>query len=228
VPERYIPAAGRRGLTALYDPIIAMTMREETFRSRLVEQVTGGDGRPLDVVDVGAGTGTLALALARRGAKVIAVDGEAGVLQRARRKAQGEDVRFMEALADRLPVEDQGADRVVMSLLLHHLSDEGKDAALAEARRVLRPGGRLHVADWGRPPDPVTRAAFFVLQAVDGFATTREHAAGLLPDRIRRAGFARVSVHDRLRTAWGSLELLSAIVDHSGTERDTHESASHG
>ena len=54
------------------------------------------------------------------------------------------------------------------------------------------------------------RAAFFTLQLIDGFAGTADHAAGRLPAFIEGAGFGEVELHDRLRTAWGSLELLSA------------------
>lgn len=61
-----------------------------------------------------------------------------------------------------------------------------------------------------RPHDPVKRAAFLALQALDGFANTHDHAAGRLPDVIRAAGFQSVMTHARLWTAWGSLELLSA------------------
>jgi SAM-dependent methyltransferase len=210
--ERYVPAAGRRAFTALYDPVLALTMREGTFRERLLDQVLAGD--PSLVVDVGAGTGTFAIAAAARGVRVVAVDGDPDVLQRAARKPGAERVRFEEGLADGLPLDDATADRVVMSLLLHHLEPQAKDRALAEARRVLRPGGRLHLADWGRPRDPVIAAGFFALRLVDGFSTTADHAAGRLPARIEAAGFADVAVHDRLRTPWGSLELLSAVPAH--------------
>jgi ubiquinone/menaquinone biosynthesis C-methylase UbiE len=60
-------------------------------------------------------------------------------------------------LAGALELEDGGADAVVMSLLLHHLEPHAKHRALSDGRRVLRPAGRLHVADWGRPHDPVKR-----------------------------------------------------------------------
>ncbi len=97
-----------------------------------------------------------------------------------------------------------------MSLLLHHLEPTGKRAALAEAARVLKPAGRLHIADWGRPPDPVMRAAFFALQLLDGFAGTQPHARGELPCFVTQAGFVDVETRTRLRTFWGLLELLGA------------------
>ncbi len=94
--------------------------------------------------------------------------------------------------------------------MLHHLDWGAKQRALAEMARVLRPGGRLHVADWGRPATPLLRASFFVLQILDGFAVTRDHAAGRIPELVRGSGFSDVHVYRRLRTAWGTLELLEA------------------
>jgi ubiquinone/menaquinone biosynthesis C-methylase UbiE len=99
-----------------------------------------------------------------------------------------------------------------MSLVLHHLDRDGKAAALREARRVLRDGGTLHVADWGPAQDPLMRAAFGVLQLVDGFATTRDHAAGRLPAFIKAAGFAPAQPYCTLRTAFGSLELRAHAI----------------
>ena len=76
---------------------------------------------------------------------------------------------------------------------------------------MLRPGGRLHIADWGRPATPLLRASFFVLQILDGFDGTRDHAAGRIPELVRATGFADVRVYGRLRTVWGTLELLEAL-----------------
>jgi SAM-dependent methyltransferase len=119
-------------------------------------------------------------------------------------------VDWRNGLAGELDLANAAADAVVMSLLLHHLEPQAKRAALEDARRILRPDGTLHVADWGRPHDPFMRAAFGVLQAIDGISNTRDHAAGRLPAIIGDAGFADVSTYARLRTAWGSLELLAA------------------
>ena len=210
MPERYVPAAGRAGLTRLYDPVMALTMREGTWRPALLEAVSADLPDGGTVIDVGAGTGTFVAALvrARSDARVVGVDGDEEALAIGRAKAPG--ASFARGLADALPIGDGGADVVTMSLLLHHLGTEAKGAALREAHRALRPGGALHVADWGRPSDPLMRTAFLGLQLLDGFPNTRDHAAGRLAELIERAGFAPVRTSHRLRTGFGTLELLSA------------------
>jgi ubiquinone/menaquinone biosynthesis C-methylase UbiE len=209
---RYVPAAGRAALTRLYDPVMAATMRERTFRGRLRGQVLRELPERGTVVDVGCGTGTFAITLtaACPDATIIAIDGDSTVLAAAAAKPGADAVRWERGLAGELPLAPASADAVVMSLLLHHLAADAKRAALADAAQVLRPGGSLHIADWGRPRDPLMRAAFGALQLIDGIPNTRDHAAGRLPAFIADAGFGDVATHDRLRTTWGSLELLSA------------------
>lgn len=240
----YLRAAGRAPL-ALYDPVVALAMRERTFRSRLARQVLAGwagDGRRsgVEIAEVGCGTGSLALALAAMpgAAAVIALDGDPDALARARGKeakragggwrsgagagAGGSGsagaggaggavaIDWREGMAQALPLADESCDRVVMSLLLHHLSPADQRVALREAARVLRPGGRVHVADWGPPRDPLMRLAFRGLQAIDGVETTAPLGRGELPAMLDAAGFGAQRLHDRLRTGAGLLELRSA------------------
>jgi ubiquinone/menaquinone biosynthesis C-methylase UbiE len=209
--ERYVPA-GRRWLTGLYDPVMALTMRERAFRSALVESALAA--APGLVLDLGCGTGTLAAALleADPALRVVGVDGDQQVLARARAKTApfADRVELRRALADQLPLDAGSIDVAIASLLPHHLAPAAKLAALREARRVLGRNGVLLIADWGRPQDPLMRAAFFALQLVDGFENTREHAAGELPELVARAGFGAVTVPRRWRTGWGSLELIAA------------------
>jgi SAM-dependent methyltransferase len=209
---RFVPAAGIRALTRHYDRLIALTMRERLFRGKLLDQVVEGLPAGARIVDIGTGTGTFAIALAARapGAEVTGVDLDPEALDLARAKEGAAAVTWELGEAAHLPLDEGSCDRAVMSLVLHHLDPAGKRAALAEARRVLRPGGRLHIADWGPAQDPLMRATFFALQLVDGFDGTRDHAAGRLPGYVEGAGFAELERRGRLRTAWGSLELLSA------------------
>ncbi len=75
---------------------------------------------------------------------------------------------------------------------------------------MLRPGGRIHVADWGPPRDPLMRLAFRGLQLLDGVENTAPLGNGELPGMLTAAGFADQRLHDRLRTLGGPLELRSA------------------
>jgi ubiquinone/menaquinone biosynthesis C-methylase UbiE len=201
-------------LTPLYDAINAVAMRQGQWRPRLVERAFSG-AAPTRILDLGCGTGAMALALARAspGTSVIGVDGDPDVLERARAKAHSEgiELELHEALADRLPIPDASVDCVVSTLVFHHLLPSVKRAALAEARRVLMPGGRLLICDIGRANDPVMRVAFFAVQLLDGFPNTRAHARGELPEIVSQAGFSSVNVFGRYRTGAGTLDLIEAL-----------------
>jgi SAM-dependent methyltransferase len=95
----------------------------------------GATGRRL--VDIGGGTGNYALALEHQGWKTVVVDRSPEMLARAAAKG----LEVVEADAQRLPFEDESFDAALMISMLHHVEDRG--AALAEARRILRRGGRL-------------------------------------------------------------------------------------
>jgi ubiquinone/menaquinone biosynthesis C-methylase UbiE len=205
---RYVPALGLRSLTRFYDPVVAATTRERTFKARLLEQL---DPRPAQhVLDLACGTGTLARAIAEREprADVVGVDGDPEMLARARAKAPG--LRFDEAMAQDLPYGDASFDAVVTSLFLHHLTRDAKLAALGEVARILRPGGRLHVADWGRPSDPLMALAFTGIRLLDGFEPTRDNVRGDLPAIIESAGLTDARERGRLRTMFGTLAFYSA------------------
>lgn len=97
-------------------------------------------------VDLGCGTGEWSERLAAVVARVIAVDRERSMLHAARQRLAGlAHVRFIEAPLDALPIADATADIAICSLVLHHI--ENPAGAMAEALRILRPGGRLLVMD---------------------------------------------------------------------------------
>jgi ubiquinone/menaquinone biosynthesis C-methylase UbiE len=128
--------------------------REGALRNRIVElaQLTPGDS----VLDIGCGTGTLAIAAARRVApagEVFAIDASAPMIARATWKAKRTHVKadFRLAAAEQLPFADARFDVVLSTLMLHHLPRPTRQRAVAEARRVLKPGGRMLAVDFGRP-----------------------------------------------------------------------------
>lgn len=212
VEPAYIPAARWQVFSRIYDPVLALTMREGRFRAAMRERVSAALPRGGTVVDVGCGTGTFAIGMAaeRPDATVVGVDGDPEILARARVKPGADSVEWRDGLAGALPLPDGSADAATMSLVLHHLLPEQKREAMAEVRRVLKPGGSFQIADWGRPHGPAMSAVFYLSQAIDGFDRTADHRAGRVPEMLRDAGFDAVERYGRLRTAFGSLDLLSA------------------
>jgi ubiquinone/menaquinone biosynthesis C-methylase UbiE len=108
------------------------------------------------VLDVGCGTGTLAIAAKKHvGATgtVTGIDPAAEMVERAMRKAEraSADVAFRTAAAEDLPFANGTFDVVLSSMMLHHLPKETRRAGVAEMKRVLKPGGRLLAIDFGRP-----------------------------------------------------------------------------
>lgn len=208
----YIPALRYRPLTHWYDFIVKATVRETVFKSRLVEQAAVAPGH--HVLDLGCGTGTLTLLMKSRypQAEVTGIDADPQILAMARAKAAAADmaVQFQQAMSFQLPFPDASFDCVVSSLMFHHLTPANKRKTLLEVHRVLRPGGQLHIADFGRPQNPLLRAAFFLVQIFDGFASTQDSVAGALPALVCDAGFPPPTETAAFATIFGSIRLLQA------------------
>ncbi|HYI98500.1 MAG TPA: methyltransferase domain-containing protein [Thermoleophilaceae bacterium] len=200
-------------LTGLFDPVVAVSTRERTFKRLAIERARLQPGER--VLDLGCGTGTLALMAhaAQPSAEIAGLDADPAILERARAKTAdaGAPIAFHEGFSNQLPFGDGEFDAVVSTLFFHHLSDADKRATAAEALRVLAPAGRVVVADLGRPQDPAMRVvAAATVQLLDGRPTTSLNVAGGLPGVFSDAGFERVAVTDRLRTPIGTIELLTA------------------
>jgi len=188
------------------------TVRESTFKRALVEQAAlcGNE----DVLDVGCGTGTLLLEVKERypESKCTGVDGDPKIVSIGREKSERRRlaIQLDLAMSFDMPYEDESFDCVFSSLFFHHLAQRDKLHTLHEVSRVLRPGGQLHVADWGKPSSPLMRLAFFQVQLLDGFETTRDNVAGKLPELMAFAGFTSCLERRVFSTLYGSLSLYSA------------------
>ena len=166
------------------------------------------------VLDLGCGTGTLAIEAKRREpeAEVTGLDADPEMLDQARSKAEaaGVELELTEGYSTELPYEDGSFDRVLSTLFFHHLEPEPKRRTAREIARVLRAGGELHVADWGAPSDPAMALAFLGIRALDGFTNTEDNQRGALPAIFAAAGLSPALETDRLRTAFGTLSLYRA------------------
>ncbi|ORV60187.1 SAM-dependent methyltransferase [Mycobacterium europaeum] len=193
-PHDYLPAAGHDALLPAYD-LMSRLMGMRTAYDTLIAQAELADCRR--ILEIGCGTGNLIIRAKRAHPRVEAIgcDPDPRALRRARRKSvKLSGIRFEQGYAQRLPYADGEFDRVLSSMMLHHLDDDAKTAAAAEVFRVLRPGGRLHLVDIGGD-----------LTAADGLGARlilrSHHAAGNLGDAIPRlltaAGFdcTQVATH---------------------------------
>jgi ubiquinone/menaquinone biosynthesis C-methylase UbiE len=175
----YIPAAGSDAFLPGYD-LLTRVLGMNRVYDTLVAQIELADGQR--VLEIGCGTGNVTTRVKRAapGADVVGTDPDPLALARAQRKARGmTGIRFDRAYAQELPFSDGEFDRVLSSMMLHHLDDDVKAATAAEIHRVLRPGGTLHIVDIGGP-----------MTAHDGFAARRmlrsPHIVGSLGDAIPR------------------------------------------
>jgi ubiquinone/menaquinone biosynthesis C-methylase UbiE len=138
--------------------------RSRAFRQKLVELACLAPGA--SVLDIGCGTGSLALAAKRRvGAtgEVVGIDASREMIARATSKATsaGVDVRFQNAVAEALPFLGARFDAVLSTLMLHHLPRRVRQQCAREMRRVLKPGGHVLVVDFAHAEEKGTFLAHF-------------------------------------------------------------------
>lgn len=197
----YIPALSLRVLTPLYDPLLRWIMREDRIKRALIRSAEIEGGR---VLEVGCGTGTLTILakLEAPAADVTGLDPDRSVLARAQAKTAAAGVRLAlhQGSATSLPYPDETFEVVLASLVLHHLGPAALREALHEIRRVLRPGGRLMVTDFGPPRSLLTRIVTPVMIRLEH---TAPFFAGELPAILSRAGFAALEPLDEVATIFG-------------------------
>lgn len=209
---RYVPALRFHWLTRFYDRVLRLTLPEERLKGLLVEQANPGEGH--QVLDLGCGTATLTVMLKKAvpEATVVGLDGDPVVIRLAREKIarSGVSVEVYEGMAFSPPFEAASFDRVVSSLMFHHLSATQKELTLRSILKLLKPGGELHILDWGQAQNFAMRVAFLVVQLLDGFDTTRDNVRGALVLMMQDAGFVDVEETRRSMSIVGTLSLYRA------------------
>jgi len=169
----------------------------ERVKQRIVQELLEPG---LKVCEIGCGTGTLALMLAKRGMTVFGFDASASMLEVAREKIAGEgfqdkiEVREIGAAEMDRKIPDAEFDAVVSTLVFSELSGDERRYALKHALRCLKPGGRLIIADEVRPAKGWQRLFYRMLKTPMAFITyvftqTNTRAVEDLPNLVSKAGF---------------------------------------
>src|SRR5882724_1248484 len=156
IPERQGVITISAWLYDLMTQWFVMHGKEQTFRRMIADlaQLQPGEA----VLDVGCGTGTLALVAKKRVGemgRVCGIDPSSQLLVGARRKAKRAvlPIDFQPGGIEQIPFSNQSFDVVLSTFMMHHLSDDLKRQGLSEIVRVLKPGGRLLVVDFKRPEE---------------------------------------------------------------------------
>ena len=182
-------------------------------------------GEPLDVIDMGCGTGKLLFEAARRwpSARLVGLDASEGMLEVARRQAAGlpdsarTRIKFVAADAAAAPAPDASFDLVMTGFMIQQVTDRA--TAMAELFRICRPGGRVAIVGWLTEAVPFGPEAALEEALAEGgvvrpaprdvksghFRTVRQAA-----DELRRAGFRRVSARSgQLEHAWSAEDFIT-------------------
>ncbi|MBN8809137.1 MAG: class I SAM-dependent methyltransferase [Sphingomonas sp.] len=210
----FTPALGR-GPTRLYDAALRVFTRERRWRGAVMDAVAAAN--PRTVLDVGCGTGTLAIGMASRipGALVTGLDPDTEALAIAARKTAGvrQSIAWRIGFASDAALDGRASafDVVTCTLVLHQVPLAGKAVGLSAMQAALRPGGRLVLADYSEQRLPLMRALFrLTVQRIDGREDTQPNADGVLPRLIAGAGFADVAESMVIPTPSGSISILTA------------------
>ena len=203
---KFIPALSFKVLTPFYDTFFKLTMHEESFKRRLIGQAQVRSGQR--VLDLGCGTGTLTVMVkqAHPNSEVTGLDADPQILEIARHKAAqaGLPITFDEGMAYQLPYPDALFDRVLSSLLFHHLSTQDKEKTLAEIHRVLKPDGELHLVDFGVPHGYYAKIVSLLMRR---FERVEDNINGRISEMFVRANFSVIKTSE-FSTLFGTLALL--------------------
>ena len=205
--RRYLPGMGRDWLLPLYDPFTRLIGVESAHR-KLAEQASLE--RAHRVLEIGCGTGNLALLVKRMRPEleVVGLDPDSKALARAGRKASraGLELELNRGFADQLPYPDSSFDRVLSSLMFHHLDADLRVPSLREVLRVLHPGGSLHVMDFGGDSHHVHGLARLARRT----HTLRDNWDDRIPTLMREAGFSEPTETGHLTKHIGRLTYYRA------------------
>jgi ubiquinone/menaquinone biosynthesis C-methylase UbiE len=184
----YLPAAGYDWALPLYDVIVKL-FGFDSARKVLIDQATLRPGHR--VLDIGCGTGTLVTLIKRLQPEVdvVGIDPDPKALARAKRKAAATavSIQFEQGFSDELPYPEASFDRIFSSFMFHHLQSGEKEKTLREVSRVLKPGGFLHLLDFGGPE---SRKDSFLAHLLHSSHLMKDNFDGRIISLLRQAGLS--------------------------------------
>jgi len=207
--NEYIPALSFRVLTPFYDFIQKYIVRDIRYKSRLIEQAQIQPGQR--VMDLGCGTGTLAIMAkqAQPQAEVFGLDADPQMLKVAQAKKDQEklEVKFDVGFTNNLPYPDESFDRVLSSIMIHHLKTPDKEKTAHEIYRVLKPSGQLHIIDFGKP---YTWYGKLLGPFLHKFEEANDNVEGRLPEIFGAPGL-KTEIVGHFWTFFGDLAFLKGV-----------------
>jgi len=208
--QSYVPALKFHWLTNIYDSLISTFMPEKEFKNAIIINANIQDN--FKVLDFGIGTATLSLMAYQSNsyARYIGIDIDDNILKLAHNKISNSQakIELVQYQGGKIPFDDDSFDRIISSLVFHHLTDNQKLVAFQEFYRVLKPNGEVHIADWGRANNKIMKGLFHIVQLLDGYDTTTANVDGKLPEIIKSAGFHNVDIKKHFNTILGTLEIF--------------------
>ena len=186
---------GSHWLTPFYDAGCSFIGLGTSFKRQVLFSIPINEGEI--IADIGCATGVL-LELAKQKyphSRVVGIDPDAGALVIARKRMarSGLEVEFHQEFAEVLPLPDISVDICFSTLAFHHMPDDVKRRALEEMKRVLKPGGRIVIADFGPTKSSWLRKIFFFekMEYLNG------NLEGIIPRYINEVGFKRLATAGR-------------------------------
>ena len=213
MPPTELALAGLDTLSDLSERLVQWASPERACVVELLRLFTLKSGDRL--LDVGCGSGDLlAMAASREpGAILVGIDPDEDALELASHKIPGtiHAAELHQGVAEQLPFDDESFDIVCVTRLLVSLDARSRADALRESWRVLRPGGRLLVADWVEEPHGLEALVTYPWRLVRDTFFADSGGTPTVAEAIAIARFHPAEPRSRFRTVVGMIELLEAF-----------------
>lgn len=213
IPIASIPTRGRTldYAASVYDVLepLCLLNKQREFDQRIIDTLAP---KPFEaILDLGCGTGLLCEKISHRldpdqGGSITGIDAAGRMIEAARSKRGSSLCRFEAMAAEHLDFADSSFDAVVSSLFFHHIPLDLKEQSLREANRVLKPGGKLVIADMDKPTTVFGALISHVSRWFFLQPQIAENIQGVLPELIATTGFAHPQ---RVAHYFGYISLFS-------------------